>query len=157
MPNKQQHQALKLCVTLHLSQFVSPVHLSQWHGYAVHTCHHDVASSEEALKTLRGPILEHAPSEKVVGHAANSRRHVPDDDSDHGASHNRKEAGSVIGKQGKHKRGAAAESSSAGCRSPRGKKASLSLSSVFRISAIVPLLRQQWQEQKEGQHMLPDL
>ena len=32
----------------------------------------------------------------------------------------------------------------------------MSLSSVFRISGIVPLLQQQWQEQKEGQHMLPD-
>ena len=68
-----------------------------------------------------------------------------------------KEAGSVAGKQGKRKRGAAADSSSAGGRLPRAKKASLSLSHVFRISTIVPLLQQQWQEQREGQHMLPDL
>ncbi|DBA96964.1 TPA: hypothetical protein ACH3X1_001290 [Trebouxia sp. C0004] len=106
------------------------------------------------------PCKGHAPSEKAVGDAANSRRHLPDDtsdDSDHGASHNKKEAGSVAGKQGKRKRGAAADSSSAGGRLPHGKKASVSLSRVFRISTIVPLLQQQWQEQIEGQHMLPDL
>ena len=67
-----------------------------------------------------------------------------------------KGAGSFAGKQGKCKRGAA-ESNSAGCRLPCGKTASLFLSSVFIVSAIVPLLQQQWQEQKEGQHMLPDL
>ena len=38
-----------------------------------------------------------------------------------------------------------------------GKNVSLSLSSVFRISAAVPFLQQQWQEEKEGQYMLPDL
>lgn len=54
-------------------------------------------------------------------------------------------------------RGAAAESSSAGCRLPYGKKVSLSLSSVCRISATVPLLQLQWQEKKEAQYMLPDL
>ena len=51
-------------------------------------------------------------------------RHVlddADDDSDHGTCHSKKEAGSVAGKQGKRKRGAAAESSSAGCRLPRGQ------------------------------------
>jgi len=73
------------------------------------------------------------------------------------ASHSNKEAGSAAGKQGKRKRGATSESSSAGCRSPHVKKVSMSLSSVFKLSAIVPLLQQQWQEQKEGQHMLPDL
>ncbi|DBA84795.1 TPA: hypothetical protein ACH3X1_005832 [Trebouxia sp. C0004] len=116
------------------------------------------ASSEHMHQPWK-PCLEHAPSEKAVGDAANSRRHVPDDsdDSDHGASHNIKEAGSVAGKQGKRKRGAAADSSNAGGRLPCGKKASLSLSRVFRISTIVPLLQQQWQEQIENQHMLPDL
>ena len=106
------------------------------------------------------PCKEHAPSEKAIRDAANSRRHVPDDtgdDSDHGASQNNKEAGSMAGKQGKRKRGAAADSSSAGGRLPCAKKASLSLSCAFRISSIVPLLQQQWQEQREGQHMLPDL
>ncbi len=75
------------------------------------------------------PCKEHAPTEKAVRDAANSRRHVPDDtsdDSDHGASQNKKEAGSVAGTQGKRKRSAAADSSSAGGRLPRGKKASLS-------------------------------
>lgn len=38
-----------------------------------------------------------------------------------------------------------------------GKNVSLCLSSVFRISAAVLLLQQQWQEEKEGQYMLPDL
>lgn len=68
-----------------------------------------------------------------------------------------KGTGSVAGKQCKRKRGAAADSSSAGGRLPCAKKASLSLSHIFRISTIVPLLQQQWQEQREGQHMLPDL
>ena len=63
----------------------------------------------------------------------------------------------MAGKQGKRMRAAAAESTSAGCGLPRGKKASFSLSSIFRISAIASLLQQQWQEEKEGQHMLPDL
>ncbi|KAL3143028.1 hypothetical protein ABBQ38_003307 [Trebouxia sp. C0009 RCD-2024] len=117
------------------------------------------ASSEDTHQPWK-PCEQHAPSEKADGHAAKSGRDVPDDaddDSDHGASHSEEKAGSVTGKQGNRKRGAAAESSRAGCRLPHGKKASLSLSSVFTISAIVPLLRQQWQEQKEGQHMLPDL
>ena len=117
------------------------------------------ASSEDMHQPWK-PCKEHAPSEKAVGDAANSSRHVPDDtsdDSDHGASHNKKEAGPVAGKQGKHKRGVAADSSSAGCRLPPGKKASLSFSRIFGISTIVPLLQQQWQEQVEGQHMLPDL
>ena len=103
------------------------------------------------------PCKEHAPSEKAVGGAANSRRHVSDNtsgDSDHSASHAKKEAGSVAGKQGKRTRGAAADSSGS---VPPGKKASLFLSHVFRISTIVPLLQRQWQEQFEGQHMLPDL
>ncbi|DBA86957.1 TPA: hypothetical protein ACH3X2_000350 [Trebouxia sp. C0005] len=107
------------------------------------------ASSEDMHQPWK-PCNEHAPSEKAI----------PDDtsdDSDHGASQNKKEAGSVAGKQGKRKRGAAADSSSAGGRLPRGKKASLPLSRIFRISTIVPLLQQQWQEQREGQHMLPDL
>ena len=115
-------------------------------------------TSSEDLHQPWKPCREHAPSEKAVGDAANSRRHVPDDTtdgSDHGASQDKQEAGSVAGKQGKRKRGAAADSSSAGGRLPRGKKASLSR--VFRISNIVPLLQQQWQEQIEGQHMLPDL
>ncbi|DBA96649.1 TPA: hypothetical protein ACH3X1_015507 [Trebouxia sp. C0004] len=116
------------------------------------------ASSEHMHQPWK-PCKEHAPSEKAVRDAAKSRQHVPDDsdDSDHGASHNIKEAGSVAGKQGKRKRGAAADSSNAGGRLPCGKKASLSLSRVFRISTIVPLLQQQWQEQIENQHMLPDL
>ncbi|KAL0024899.1 hypothetical protein WJX77_001025 [Trebouxia sp. C0004] len=116
-------------------------------------------ASSEYMHQPWKPCKEHAPSEKAVGDAANSRRHVPDDsdDSDHGASHNKKEARSVAGKQGKPKRGAAADSSSAGGKLPHGKKASLSLSRVFRISTIVPLLQQQWHEQIEGQHMLPDL
>ncbi len=117
------------------------------------------ASSEDMHQPWK-PCEEHAPSEKATRDDVNSERHVPDDaddDSDHGASHSNKEAGSVAGKQGKRKSGAAAESSSAGGRLPRVKKASISLSSVFRISTIVPLLQQQWQEQKEGQHMLPDL
>lgn len=106
------------------------------------------------------PCKEHAPTEKAVGDAANSRRHVSDDaddDSDHGPAHRNKEAGFSAGKQGKRKRGAAAESSSAGCRLPHSKKVSLSLGNVFRISAMLLLLQQQWQEQKAGQHMLPDL
>ena len=117
------------------------------------------ASSEDMHQPWK-PCKEHAPSEKSVGDAANSMQHVPNDtsdDSDHGASHNKKEAGSVVGKQGKRKRGAAADSCSTGGRLPHGKKASLSLSRTFRLSTIVPLLQQQWQEQIEGQHMLPDL
>ena len=117
------------------------------------------ASSEDMHQPWK-PCKEHAPSEKAVGDAANSRRHVPDDmsgDSDHGASHTNKEAGSVAGKQGKRKRGAAADSSSAGGSLPCGKKASISLSRVFRISTVAPFLQQQWQEQIEGRHMLPDL
>lgn len=135
-------------------------HLSQWHVDM--QCTHAItmwASSEDTHQPWK-PCEQHAPSEKADGHAAKSGRDVPDDaddDSDHGASHSEEKAGSVTGKQGNRKRGAAAESSRAGCRLPHGKKASLSLSSVFTISAIVPLLRQQWQEQKEGQHMLPDL
>ena len=92
--------------------------------------------------------------------AAKSEHHVPDDavdDSDHGPSHGNQEAGSAAGKQGKRKRGATSESSSAGCRLPHVKTASMSLGSVFKLSAIVPFLQQQWQEQKEGQHMSPDL
>lgn len=30
-------------------------------------------------------------------------------------------------------------------------------SSVFRMSAVIPFLHQQWQEQKKGRRMLPDL
>ena len=55
------------------------------------------ASSEDMHQPWK-PCKEHAPSEKAVGDVANSRRHVPNDisdDSDHGASHNKKEAGSV--------------------------------------------------------------
>jgi len=117
------------------------------------------ASSEDMHQPWK-PCKEHAPSEKAAGDAANSRQHVPDDtsgDSNDGASHNKKEAGSVAGEQGKRKRGAAADSSNAGGKLPHGKKASLSLTCVFRISTIVPLLQQQWQEQIEGHHMLPDL
>ena len=146
------HIALQsICVT---------VHLSQWH--VAMQCIHAIttwASSENMHQPWK-PCKEHAPSERAVGDADNPRRHVPedaDDDSDHGAPHSKKKAISLASKQGKRKRGAAAESSTAGCSLPRGKKASLSLRSVFRISAIVPLLQQQWQEQKEGQHMLPDL
>lgn len=119
-----------------------------------------VWASSEDMHQPWDPCKEHAPSEKANGDATKSERHVPDDpddDSDHGASHSNKEAGSAAGKQGKRKRGATSESSSAGCRSPHVKKVSMSLSSVFKLSAIVPLLQQQWQEQKEGQHMLPDL
>ena len=136
------------------------IHLSQWHVDM--QCIHAItmwAFSEDMYQPWK-PCKEHAPSEKAIGDAANFRRHVPDDisdESDHGASQNKKEAGSVAGKQGKRKRGAAADSISADGRLPRAKKASLSLSRVFRISTIVPLLQQQWQEQREGQHMLPDL
>ena len=68
-------------------------------------------ASSEVMHQPWKPCKEHAPSEKAIGDAANSRRHVPDDTgdgSDHSASQNKKEAGSVGGKQGKHKRGAAA-------------------------------------------------
>lgn len=91
------------------------------------------ASSEDLHQPWKS-CKEHAPTEKAVGDAANSRRHVPDDaddDSDHGAAHSNKEAGFSTGKQDKRKRGAAAESSSADCRLPHSKKVSLSLSSVL--------------------------
>lgn len=62
------------------------------------------------------------------------------------------------GKQGiKRKKDTAAELSSTSRSSPHGKKAPLSFSSVFKISAIVPLLQRQWQEQKDGQHVSSDL
>ena len=117
------------------------------------------ASSEELHEPWQ-PCKEHAPSGQAVEDPANPRDHAPsdaDDESDPGAPHGKQPARSSVGKQGKRKRGAATESDSSACRSPCGKKASLSSSNVFRISAIVPLLQQQWQEQKEGQHTLPDL
>ena len=118
------------------------------------------ASSESLLQPW-DPCQEHAPSLEAARDAANSRPHVPsddDDDLDHGASHTEQEADAVNNKQGiKRQRDTAAESSSTGRTSPHGKKASLSSGSVFTISAIVPLLQQQRQEQKDGQHMPLDL
>ena len=61
------------------------------------------ASSEDMHQSWK-PCKEHAPSEKAVREAAYSKRHVPehaDDDSDHDASHGRKEADSVTCQQGK--------------------------------------------------------
>ena len=136
------------CLTAPQS-FCVTIHLSQWHVNM--QCKHAIttwASSEDMHQPWK-PCKEHAPAEKAVGDAASSKRHVPDDTSDgsdRGASQSKKAAGSVGGKQGKRKRGAAADSSSAGGRLPRGKKAPLSLSRIFRISNIVPLLQQQWQE-----------
>ena len=61
-------------------------------GYAVYTYHHDVVNSEDMHQPWK-PCKEHAPFEKAVDDAANSRRHVPhdaDDESDHGASHRKR-------------------------------------------------------------------
>lgn len=57
------------------------------------------------------------------------------------------------------KRCSAAESRTQVAGLPHGKKVSLCLSSIFRVSTIVPLriLQQQGQEEKEAQYMLPDL
>ena len=136
--------------------------LSQWHVNM--QCVHAFtawASSEDLHQPWK-PHKKHAPSEVAVEDAATSRRRPPKDGndgaSDHGACDSDQEAGSVDGQQGtKRKRGAAAESSIAGHGLPPSKKASLSCSSVFRISDNVPLVQQQWQEQKEGQHSVPDL
>ncbi len=132
-------------------------------NYAVYACHYSV-SKLRGLASALEPCKQHAPRAKATGDDVESEHHVPDDaddDSDHGdsvhGSHSDKEARFMAGKPGKRKRDAATESSSTGGRSPRVKKASISLSSVFRISAVVPLLQQQWQEQKEGQHRPPDL
>lgn len=152
VPNKQPHQAGHICVMVYLSQW----NVDMQCIYAI-----TMWASSESLHQPWNPCHEHAPSLKAAGDAANSRPHVPGDagdDSDHGASHTEQEGDAVDNKQGiKRQRDTAAESSSTGRTSPHGKKASLSFSSVFRISAIVPLLQQQWQEQRDGQHMPPDL
>lgn len=92
------------------------------------------ASSEDMHQSWQA-YEEHAPSEKATGDDVKCERHVPDDaddGSDHGASYSDQGAGCAAGTQGKRKRDGAAESSSAGGKSPRIKKASIPLSSVFQ-------------------------